>query len=77
MSCEHATEHRCGIKVSGPGLSYHITGQDPLKDNKPIPKVQATIDDEKAEFTAKLVQAFSEEIIKTLSNHPINVERKS
>lgn len=26
VSCEHATEHRCGIKVSGPGLSYHISG---------------------------------------------------
>ena len=26
VSCEHATEHRCGIKISGPGLSYHITG---------------------------------------------------
>ena len=42
VSCEYATEHRCGIKVSGPGLSYHISGQDPLKDNKPLPKVVAT-----------------------------------
>jgi len=33
VSCSHATEHRCGIKVSGPGLSYHISGQDPLHDN--------------------------------------------
>jgi 2,3-bisphosphoglycerate-independent phosphoglycerate mutase len=39
VSCSWATEHRCGIKVSGPGLSYHITGQDPLKDNKPVVKV--------------------------------------
>ena len=24
--CEYATEHRCGIKISGPGLTYHISG---------------------------------------------------
>lgn len=33
ISCMHATEHRCGIKVSGPNLSSQITGTDPLKDN--------------------------------------------
>ena len=26
VSCEHATEHRCGIRVSGPGMTYHISG---------------------------------------------------
>jgi len=52
----YATEHRCGLKVSGPGLSYHITGQDPLHDYKPLPKVEPTIKgNEKAVFTAKLV----------------------
>jgi len=39
----YATEHRCGIKVSGPGLSYHITGQDPLVDGRPLPKVKPTL----------------------------------
>lgn len=78
VSCKYATEHRCGLKVAGPGLSYHISGQDPLKDNKPLPKVVSNIPgDEKAEFTAKLVQKLSETIIDTLSKHPINVERKS
>ena len=56
VSCMYATEHRCGLKVSGPGLSYHITGQDPLHDYKPLPKVEPTIKgNEKAVFTAKLV----------------------
>ena len=32
--------------------------------------------DKKAEFTAKLVQKFSETLIETLKNHPINVKRK-
>lgn len=26
VACEYATEHRCGLKVSGPGMSYHISG---------------------------------------------------
>ena len=26
VSCEYSTEHRCGIKVSGPGMTYHISG---------------------------------------------------
>jgi len=42
--------------VTGPNLSYHITGQDPLKDNLPLPKVKPTNEnDEKAVFTAGLV----------------------
>lgn len=35
----HATEHRCGVKLSGPNLSDQITGTDPLKDNLPLKKV--------------------------------------
>lgn len=76
VSCSWATEHRCGIKVSGPGLSYHITGQDPLHDNKPVMKVEPTIDDENAAFTARLTQALNDEITVILNKHPINVERK-
>lgn len=55
VSCNHATEHRCGLKVAGPGMNYHISGQDPLKDNLPLPTVTATRDDEQSKFTAKLV----------------------
>jgi 2,3-diphosphopglycerate-independent phosphoglycerate mutase len=78
VSCEYATEHRCGLKVSGPGMTYHITGQDPLVDNRPLPKVEPTLqDDPKAKFTADLVQVLSDTIRKTLREHPINVERKA
>ena len=53
VSCKYATEHRVGIKVSGPGLSQNISGQDPLKDNKPLPRVVPTVkNDKKAQFTA-------------------------
>ena len=32
----YATEHRCGVKVSGPNLTHRITGNDPLKDNRMV-----------------------------------------
>ena len=36
MTVRYATEHRCGVAVSGPGLSDAISGTDPLKDNLPL-----------------------------------------
>lgn len=41
----HATEHRCGIKISGGkegSLTSKITGNDPLKDNLKLRKVFPT-----------------------------------
>lgn len=56
VSVKHATEHRCGVKVSGPGMNDQIVGTDPLKDNLPLRKVvPKDKNDEKAVFTAKLV----------------------
>ena len=57
----HATEHRCGVKLSGPGLTDQITGTDPLKDNLPLRKVIAKDkNDEKGVHTATVV-GFSQE----------------
>lgn len=36
VHAKYATEHRCGIAVSGPGLTDNISGTDPLKDNLPL-----------------------------------------
>jgi 2,3-bisphosphoglycerate-independent phosphoglycerate mutase len=41
VKCEYATEHRCGLKVRGKGLSSLITGTDPLKDNKVLRACEA------------------------------------
>jgi 2,3-bisphosphoglycerate-independent phosphoglycerate mutase len=77
VKCEYATEHRCGLKVNGKGLSSLITGTDPLKDYKSLLKCQPTDpDDESSVFTAKLVNALSDAIRDTLKNHKINLERK-
>lgn len=32
VSVKYAIEHRCGVRVRGPGLTDTITGTDPLKD---------------------------------------------
>jgi len=91
ISVVHATEHRCGLKVSGDNLSFNITGADPLKDNLKLRTVSAKDPNSKeAVFTASLVRgkmhififfspfkvnALSKEINKLLRSHPINLER--
>lgn len=76
--CSHATEHRCGVRVSGPRLSSLITGTDPLKDNLPIVKCKPeNSEDEDAIFTCELIEAVSNFITKTLLEAPICVERRS
>jgi hypothetical protein len=39
---KYATEHRCGVAVSGPGLSDAVSGTDPLKDALPLLTCQPT-----------------------------------
>ena len=46
VKCEYATEHRCGLKVRGKGLSSLITGTDPLKDNKRLLDCEPTDPDD-------------------------------
>ena len=78
VKCEYATEHRCGLKVTGKGLSSLITGIDPLKDNKKVLQCKPLDDTNKeAVFTANLINALSLKIREILKSHPINVERKA
>ena len=53
VSAKHATEHRIGLKISGPGLSNKISGTDPLTDDKVLRVVRAL--EPKAEKTAQIV----------------------
>lgn len=53
VTIKHATEHRVGLKVSGPGLSNEITDTDPLTDNNLLKVPEATTP--KGELTAKIV----------------------
>lgn len=36
VTLKYATEHRCGLRVRGPGLSDNVTGTDPLKNDLPL-----------------------------------------
>ena len=54
VSAKHATEHRIGLKISGPGLSNKVSDTDPLVDNKPLLVPKATSSE--GELTAKIVK---------------------
>lgn len=76
ITVKHATEHRCGLKITGPNLSHHIEGTDPLKDHLLLQKSRP-IDDNNlnAVKTSLIVNAVSDMIFQVLSKHPINLER--
>jgi Predicted phosphoglycerate mutase, AP superfamily len=76
ISVKHATEHRCGLKITGPRLTHHIEGTDPLKDNLPLLSARPwDINDENAVITAKVVNSASKQIFSILSEHSINIKR--
>jgi len=72
---KYATEHRCGVRVRGPGLSDQISGTDPLKDNLPLVKCTPLEDSEEARRTSDIVNALSVAIHNKLTQHPINETR--
>ncbi|RCH92040.1 hypothetical protein CU097_008284 [Rhizopus azygosporus] len=75
VTVQYAIEHRCGVRVRGPGLTDTITGTDPLKDNKLLIHCEPTTDNEESRMTSKLVNELSGAFINILSEHPINKER--
>lgn len=72
----YATEHRCGVVVSGPGLSGNISGSDPLKDHRLLLKVKPLDDTKEAAHTANVVNELSDVMRGILRHHPLNAERK-
>jgi 2,3-diphosphopglycerate-independent phosphoglycerate mutase len=76
VSVVHATEHRCGVRVRGKGLSCHISDTDPLKDNLPLLRVEPTDQDPASLHTAQVINVLSDWIHDVLSQHPINIERE-
>ncbi|KAI8380913.1 2,3-bisphosphoglycerate-independent phosphoglycerate mutase-domain-containing protein [Radiomyces spectabilis] len=76
VAVRYATEHRCGVRVRGPGLTDTITGTDPLKDNKPLVKCAPTENTDEARMTSKLINELSDAFYDILSGHPINETRR-
>ncbi|KCV70076.1 hypothetical protein H696_03538 [Fonticula alba] len=68
----YATEHRCGVVLSGPGLSDAISGTDPLRDNLPLVKCRPLDGSRSAEYTSKVIAQLSDEFTCILSAHPHN-----
>ncbi|KAI7865366.1 2,3-bisphosphoglycerate-independent phosphoglycerate mutase-domain-containing protein [Spinellus fusiger] len=75
VAVKYATEHRCGVRVRGPGLTDDITGTDPLKDNLPLLKCQPTVSTQEAEMTSQLINELSDSFYHALEQHPINHDR--
>eukprot|EP00871_Galdieria_phlegrea_P003038 jgi/Galph1/3735/GphlegSOOS_G2378.1 len=73
---QYATEHRCGVRIEGPGLSDEISDTDPLKDNLPLRKSMPLSDDQHAKQTAALVNELSWTVHTALEKHPMTIERK-
>ena len=73
----YATEHRCAVRISAPGLSDRIAGTDPIHDNLPLIKSTPLVDTPEAIYTAKVVNALSDTFRRALEDHPINKERKA
>ncbi|MBC7362303.1 MAG: 2,3-bisphosphoglycerate-independent phosphoglycerate mutase [Candidatus Aminicenantes bacterium] len=61
-------EHRFVLKISGPGLSDALTDADPQKEGKPAVPAEALTPE--AEFTAKIINRFLEELRQALQNEP-------
>lgn len=61
--------------VKGPKLSGHISGTDPLKDNRLLLQAEPLDDSDEAKNTAAVVNELSKEISRILIAHPINAKR--
>ena len=76
VNVKYATEHRCGVRISGPDLCDSITGTDPLKDGRLLLAAMPTEDAEAARTTAAVTNAVSDLFERLLTQHPINGERE-
>ncbi|CBH18171.1 2,3-bisphosphoglycerate-independent phosphoglycerate mutase-like protein, putative [Trypanosoma brucei gambiense DAL972] len=81
LKVRYATEHRCGVAITGNGLSHKITGTDPLADDRPLLHCKPTVppgheEYEAALYTSRVVNAASERVNELLRCHPINETRR-
>eukprot|EP00823_Brevimastigomonas_motovehiculus_P001397 TRINITY_DN11918_c0_g1_i1.p1 TRINITY_DN11918_c0_g1~~TRINITY_DN11918_c0_g1_i1.p1 ORF type:complete len:484 (-),score=52.83 TRINITY_DN11918_c0_g1_i1:428-1879(-) len=75
VDIRYATEHRCGVRLRGKGLSDEITGTDPLVDGRPLRICQPTRNTVNAQRTSDIVNNLSAAIEKALIQHPISFAR--
>jgi 2,3-diphosphopglycerate-independent phosphoglycerate mutase len=71
----YATEHRCAVSIRAPGMSDRITGTDPIHDDRPLGVSRALDGTKEQEYTANIVNALSNTLRKTLTEHEINKDR--
>lgn len=80
ITFQYATEHRCGIRIRGPGLSDRITNTDPLKDGLALrhsSPLAGFEEDLSAKNTSKLINDISSRITEFLNLHPLSAQRRA
>eukprot|EP00475_Leptophrys_vorax_P004817 TRINITY_DN12883_c0_g1_i2.p1 TRINITY_DN12883_c0_g1~~TRINITY_DN12883_c0_g1_i2.p1 ORF type:complete len:454 (-),score=118.01 TRINITY_DN12883_c0_g1_i2:59-1420(-) len=77
VTLKYATEHRCGVRLRGPGLSGSVSGTDPLKDNLKLKTSRPLEDSEESRKTARIVNLVSDYLRQRLETHPLIVDRRS
>ena len=75
VSVRYATEHRCGVRLRGPGLTDCISGTDPLVDGRMLRQCVPSERTEAAKRTADVVNEVSNVFRSILASHPINIDR--
>lgn len=75
VSVRYATEHRCGVRLRGPGLTDCVSGTDPLKDGLPLAHCRPTDASPEARRTAQVVNEVSRVFQHILSRQPLNIAR--
>lgn len=75
VAVQHATEHRCGVRLRGPGLTDLISGTDPLVDKRALRTCTPTDGSAAAARTSAVVNELSARIHEVLSAHPLNIAR--
>jgi len=72
-----STQHRGALILRGPGLSRHVSENDPHEAGVLIPDSRSLIDDEAAERTASLVDELTRRSFEAWDDHPVNRDRRA
>lgn len=72
---KNSVEHRGAVVLRGPGISHMISSVEG-KEGMPIPLSHPFDDSHEAKKTSRIINAYCQEVMKKLKEHPLNKERE-